>query len=586
MTDFAPDSSTLPPAIAEWVQVNPLPTQLLDEDGEPLLTNGAFTDLLSQLGWGSGDLLSELLLTQGEDSPAPREWLANLRPGECLVRKLWPERDEPYTFHLVKLVLSEGSCICCMLMPTEDHSETRFTGILNAMTCFVLEFDARGKVSYLNDPLRAHLGYALRELRRLTHLRQLLDGFSEDELRRRLAEVGERGRVHFRGKLIRQDGTAIPMEMSIVGSQSGGESLYLLSARDIGAQLAHEATLNTALAAAERQAEASKGEIRDLRARLGRQAGETRPVYRSEAFGSVVRRVHHLAELNVPVLITGEPGTGKRLLARHLHELSRRADRSLVTVDCAALPPALVGRELFGGATAPGGLRAAAGGTLLLHAVEALPPPVQAKLARFLQDGEFTSRYGDQAATVDVRILCTTTQDLQSLVDEGAFLAELFYRLNVSRVASIPLRKRRDDIPPLIVHFIQQCNQRFGKEISGVAATTVNRLEAYDFPGNVGELKRLIERAFITATEGVLPVIVPPDMPAPGGSASQAPPVLDLFDGTLTAFVSFEEYQRRYIQLVLDSTGGKVSGPGGAADILQMHPQTLFSKLRKLGIRR
>ena len=582
MAESSPTDHTVPRPIEEWVRANPLPTQLLDQDGQPLLANAAYTELLIQLHRTSDELLAELL-PPGEEIPrVPREYLPTLRPGDCLVRQLWLERNKPYTFHLIKLALTDRSCVCCMLMPGDNPAENRFTGILNAIACFVLEFDARGNLSYINDPLREHLGYAPRDLRRLEHLRQLLHGFRSSELERRLEEVSERGRVHFRDQLIRRDGTASPMEMSIVASQTPNESLYLLTARDIGAQLAHETTLTAALAASERQTEASESKIRDLRRRLDHREGDGHLVYQSEAFAAVVRHIHQLAELNIPVLITGEPGSGKRRIARYLHERSPRADRPFVTVDCAALPPALVGRELFGDPNTPGGLRAGAGGTLLLCAVDALAPPVQTQLARVLQAGEFSAGDGAGFVTVDVRVLCTTTRDLKALVDAGNFKADLFYRLGAAQVATIPLRERQEDVHPLIGHFIVRFNRRFGKEISGVDETTLQRLEAYSFPGNVRELEALVERAFVTASEGLLPLI----LPATDGTGEEKLPVLDLFNGTLTEFVSFEEYQRKYIQLVVDNTGGKVSGPGGAAEILQMHPQTLFSKLRKLGIRR
>ncbi|WP_116105121.1 sigma 54-interacting transcriptional regulator [Lewinella sp. IMCC34191] len=584
MPDSAFSSSTVPPPIAEWVRANPLPTQLLGGEGEPLLANAAYAELLRQLGSRGDDMLAQLLAAPSETALTQRAWLATLRPGECLVRQLRPVGNQRYTFHLVKLALSEGNYLCCMLMPGEYPAEAHLSGILNAIPFFVLEFDAVGKVSYLNDPLREHLGYALRDVRRPGHLRQLLDGFRAEELQHRLAEVGERGRVHFRGTLIRQDGTTLPMEMSIGAGQVPNERLYLLTARDVGAQLAYEATLNAALAAAEREAQASAGEIRDLRVRLKRQAGDTDLAYRSEAFGAVLNRIRDLADLDVPVLVTGEAGSGKRFIARQIHRLSRRAERRLITVDCAVLPPALVGGELFGDQTTPGGLVAGDGGTLVLNAVEKLPLPVQARLAHVLREGKWTSVDGEETFTVAVRVLCTTSGDLKARVKAGSFSADLFHRLSGARVAAIPLRERREDIALLIGHFLQRYNAQFDREISGVDATTLQRLEAYSFPGNVRELQTLVERAFTTAHEGPPPLA--PEVPAVGDPRTEALPVLDLFDGTLTEFVSFEAYQRKYIQLVLASTGGKVSGSGGAAEILQMHPQTLFSKLRKLGIRR
>ena len=576
MPESPVSSSFVPSPIAEWLAASPLATQLLDAKGEPLLANAAYSEMLTRMGWSGPELLAKLLAAPNDVPLTQQAWLATLAAGECLVRQLGSGTRERHTFHLVKLVLSHGSFICCMLMPVEESSEARLTGILNTIPVFILELDMRGNVSYLNDPLRQRLGYALRELRRPVHLRDLLEDYRSDDLSQRLAEVGKRGRVHFRGRLRGKDGTSIPMEMSLVAGEVPSEGLYLLTARDIGAQLAHEATLAAALSAAEQQAQASEREVRDLRSRLDRQSGNVEIHSESEAFRAVVRRVRDLADVDIPVLITGEPGSGKRFLARTLHQHSRRAARPLVMLNCALLPPEIVGRELFGDRSTPGALRAGAGSTLVLHAVDALSTPVQRSLAQALQAREFVPVEQDGVIAVSVRIVCTTTRDLQALVDAGQFSADLSYEVSAESVATIPLRERREDIHQLVGQFIQKFNRHFGRNISGVDATTLRRLEAYSFPGNVRELESLIERAFSTATEGDLPLVLPPD----------TLPVLDLFDGTLTEFVSFEEYQRKYIQFVLDSVGGKVSGPGGAAEILQMHPQTLFSKLRKLGIRR
>ncbi|WP_198661614.1 sigma 54-interacting transcriptional regulator [Lewinella sp. IMCC34183] len=581
MTDSEPPPLTLPPSIAEWVRANPLPTQLLTGDGGVLITNAAFSTLLNQLGRGPDDLLTDLLPTGWELPVSQKGWFATLRSGECLVKKLRLRGDQRYTFHLVKLTLPGGVCLCCMLMPGDDLSEARLVGILNSIACYVMEIDTRGNLSYLNDPLRERLGYALGDLKRLGHVRQLWDRFRTDELLRLLAEVDNHGQVQFRGGLTRKDGKVMPMEISIVASQLPNESLYLVTARDVAAKFSHEVSLNTALVEVGEYARTVENENHDLRAKLNYRVEETHLVYRSAAFGAVVRRIQHVAPGDDCVLITGEPGTGKQLIGRAIHELSRRADQPLITVDCAALPPALLERELFtyqpdtfakAANLRPAYYQAAAGGTLLLREIGALPLPMQARLLEMME-GE---------TTPPVRLLATTNLDLQRLAERGSFRAELLDRLNVYPVACIPLRERRADIYPLVRHFIDTFNQQYGNGISGIDATSLRHLQAYHFPGNIRELEQIVERAYILAAGG----LPPQPQPTKASRHPGKPPELNLFDGMLTEFVAFEEYQRKYLQRVLDSAAGKVSGEGGAAEILGMHPQTLFSKLRKLGIRR
>ncbi len=571
---------------------NPLPTQLLSGEGGVLITNAAFSELLEQLGRRSDDLLADLLPTGWTLPLSQQGWFATLRIGECLVKQLLMGGNQRYTFHLVKLSLSGGACLCCMLMPSDDISETRLVGILNSIACFVMELDSRGNISYLNDVLRERLGYGLGELGRLVHLRQLWQEFRTAELLRLLGEVDRHGQVRFRGGLTRKDGAVIPMEIVIVSSQPPNDSLYLLTARDIAPRPAHKASLKTALVEVEQYAQSVEDENHELRARLNYRVEETRLVYRSAAFEEVVPRIQHVAPSEAPVLITGETGSGKQLVARSIHELSWRADHPLISVDCASLPPTLVERALFGNQTdtlvkpadqGPAYLEAARGGTLLLREIGALPLPVQARLLRVLEAASVTASQPEAKGYADVRLIATTHRDLLRSTEAGSFRGDLYDRLNRHTVACIPLRERRTDIYPLLHHFIDKFNQQYGRAVSGVDATTLRHLEAYSFAGNVRELEGMVQHAYLAAAGESPP---PSSLKTTDGDRGEKTPELNLFDGMLTEFIFFEDYQRKYLQRVLDSVEGKVSGTGGAADILGMHPQTLFSKLRKLGIRR
>ena len=592
MADSEPYPFALPPTILEWVNSNPLPTQLLSEVGGVLVTNTAFAELLAQLGRRPDDVLTDLLPT-GWDLPLSEQgWFATLRIGECLVKQLRLGGQQRYTFHLVKLSLSGGACLCCMLMPSDDVSETRLVGILNSIACFALELDSRGNISYLNDALRERLGYVLSDLSHLKHLRQLWQEYRTSEMLRLLGDVDHHGQVHFRGGITAKDGAVIPMEICIVASQPPNNSLYLLTARDIAPRLAPKAPLKTALVEVEPDTQTVAEENLELRARLKQRLEETHLVYRSAAFGAVLRRVQHLAPSDTAVLIIGESGTGKQLIARSIHEMSRRAGRPLLTVDCAALSPALLERVLFGNhrdsfadATAqPQGLfEAATGGTLLLREIGQLSLPLQARLLRALEGGDTIPPLRGRDIRATVRVLATTSREVSALAESGKFRTDLLNRLGVHSINCVSLRERQADIHPLVHHFIDKFNRQYGRGVSGIDATTLRHLEGYTFPGNVRELERMVEYAFTPETDR--PEGEPSETTAQGMPAAKAPQ-LQLFDGMLTQFVSFETYQRKYLLRVLDSTEGQVSGAGGAAAILGMHPQTLFSRLRKLGIRR
>lgn len=558
-----------------------------------LTANPAFADLLGVLGLTTDAFLRGPLAGAPEGDGAADAYYAALAPGQCIVRRLAVGPQQHYTFHLVKLALPIGCCLCCMLMPDQDPSHARFSGLLNDIACFVAEIDAKGNISYLNDRLLNHLGYPSGDRNQPDHLSDLMVTYYADNLQRWLREIKSEGVIRFRKEFTDRRGAGHLMEISLVASSEPNQSLFLLTARDLTIQLEHESTLTDTL----RQAEQTAGDLRtqnaQLRARLDRRLADTGLVYGSEPFSGVIERIQHVAPTPAPVLITGETGTGKELIARTIHRLSSRADHPFVVVDCANLPPARIESSLFGyrkgaftGAVSDqiGRFAAADKGTLFFDEIGELPLPLQTRLLRVLKDGQYTSLGGNAYRALDVRVVASTHRDMEKWVEQGKFRSDLYYRLNVFPVVVPPLRERMDDLQPLIAHFVKRFNRKYAKRITGIDATTLARVAEYNFPGNVRELENMVEHAFIVSSGKLLPLAVPSPQAEPVSDAIK--PVLDVFDGTLTEFLSFDEYQRKYIQLVLDSTAGKVSGPGGAAEILKIHPQTLFSKLRKLGIRR
>jgi DNA-binding NtrC family response regulator len=305
--------------------------------------------------------------------------------------------------------------------------------------------------------------------------------------------------------------------------------------------------------------------------------GESAALYR------VREQIAQVASTDSTVLIQGETGTGKELVARAIHDNSARRERPLIKINCAALPRELVESELFGhekgaftGAIQQrrGRFELADGGTLFLDEVGELPLEAQAKLLRVLQEREFERIGGARSLHVDVRVIAATNRDLHAEVGAGRFRADLYFRLNVFPIVLPPLRERRDDIPRLLQHFVARTARRLGRAVDGLSPVFLERARAYDWPGNIRELENLVERALIMSRGGILdarelfPVPATLARPEPTG------------DGTL------EEVERAHIRRVLDATCWRIEGDHGAAHRLGLNPSTLRGRMRKLGIQK
>jgi PAS domain S-box-containing protein len=308
-------------------------------------------------------------------------------------------------------------------------------------------------------------------------------------------------------------------------------------------------------------------------------------VGRSGTLVAVLQRVSRVAATDSTVLINGETGTGKELIARAIHSASSRKGKPVIKLNCAALPGGLVESELFGhekgaftGATArkPGRFELADGGTLFLDEVGELPLDAQAKLLRVLQEREFERVGGTTPVRADVRVIAATNRDLARMVKDGKFREDLFYRLNVFPVHLPPLRERADDVPLLVQFFVGKFAARMGKAVTGVTAGTMELLVAYPWPGNIRELENVIERAVILAdgpeAEIDPEVLAVPAGPRPTGGEPGANSLLSV--------------EREHILAVLGQANWVIEGPGGAAKVLALHPNTLRSRLKKLGISR
>ncbi len=300
---------------------------------------------------------------------------------------------------------------------------------------------------------------------------------------------------------------------------------------------------------------------------------------KSGAIRKVLLQVEQVANTDSTVLILGETGTGKELLARAIHNLSGRKNRPMIRLNCAALPATLIEAELFGrekgaytgaSTTQVGRFEAAHGSTIFLDEIGELPLELQAKLLRVLQEGQLERLGSTRPIDVDARVIAASNRNLASAVKEGRFREDLYYRLNVFPIAVPPLRERREDIPLLAWSMVKEFGHVFGKTIERIPRKNMEALERYPWPGNVRELRNMIERAMILSNSPTLCVELPDTSSAP--ASSQA--------------ITLEEMARAHILSVMEKSGWRVRGPNGAAAILGLKPTTLDSKMKKLGIHR
>jgi PAS domain S-box-containing protein len=303
-------------------------------------------------------------------------------------------------------------------------------------------------------------------------------------------------------------------------------------------------------------------------------------VGQSDAIKYVLFKLAQVAPTNTTVLITGETGTGKELVARAIHSASTRKDRAFIKVNCGALAPSLIESELFGhekgaftgaGARKLGRFELANGGTIFLDEIGELPLELQVKLLRVIQENEFERLGGTKTIKADVRIIAATNRNLKLEVENGTFREDLWYRLNVYPITVPPLRQRKEDIPLLVEHFVNAYAKKFGKTITSVSPRALQTFFNHSWPGNVRELANTIERAVTHAKGSVLHSIDRFE------ETSEEPPF---------STKTLEEVEREYITRTLENTGWRIEGPHGAANVLGLNPSTLRTRMLKLGIQR
>ena len=324
-----------------------------------------------------------------------------------------------------------------------------------------------------------------------------------------------------------------------------------------------------------------------LKTEIEEDLGFSKIIGKSNPLLYVLGRIRQVAETDAIVLVQGETGTGKELVSRAIHQASRRSDRAFLKVNCAALSNQLVESELFGhekgaftGATQmrKGRFEAADGGTLFLDEVSEIPLETQAKLLRVVQEGQFERVGSSKSIHVNVRIIAATNHQLEKEVADGRFRADLYYRLNVFPITVPPLRKRRDDIPLLVDFFVPRIASRMGKHVDQIPPGVLEILKNYEWPGNIRELRNVLERAVIATPDRVLRLaeslkVIKGEQRRGSGSDPEK-------------LESLDNVSRRHIVQVLKTVNWRVEGPQGAAEILGLKPSTLRSRMRRLGIKR
>ncbi|MBS4047682.1 MAG: sigma 54-interacting transcriptional regulator [Alphaproteobacteria bacterium] len=467
--------------------------------------------------------------------------------------------------------------------------------ILSAAGEGIYGVNAEGKTTFVNPAAERMLGYTAEELvgqdiHSMVH-HSHADGSHYPGHDCPIYGAFRDGHIHTVGDEVfwRKDGTSFWVEYTSTPIRDRGAVVgAVVVFRDVSLKREADEKLRAALEEVESLRQKLELENAYLQEEIRAESNHRGIIGTSAAIQSVLRQVELVAPTDATVLVTGESGTGKELIARAIHEASKRLDRPLIRVNCAAIPRELFESEFFGHVKGAftGALRdrigrfeLADGGTLFLDEVGEIPLELQGKLLRVLQEGQFERVGEERTRHVDVRVIAATNRDLKSEVRKGRFREDLYFRLNVVPIESVPLRERRADIPLLAAHFLRGTGRKLKTEGLRLSEGDMRRLAGYDWPGNVRELENMIERAAILARDGRLRIELPDSAHRPAAVAVEntaAPSLLTDADR--------RDRDRANITAALQSCGGRIFGPNGAAALLGVKPTTLASRIKVLGI--
>jgi formate hydrogenlyase transcriptional activator len=476
-------------------------------------------------------------------------------------------------------------------------SETRYRRLFETAQDGILILDAdTGKIDDVNPFLTDMLGYTHEEFtgKKLWEIGAFRD---VEASKAALMELQRKGYVRYEDlPLRRKDGQEIDVEFVSNVYTVNNHEVIQCNIRDITDRKFIAKALQKAHEELEQRVEERTAELRTALSeiKIMKDQLEVENIYfrhenkmkhrfenilgQSDGLKYVLYRAEQVAPTDTTVLILGETGTGKELIASAIHELSPRKERPLITVNCAALPANLIESELFGrekgaftGADTRqiGRFEVAHGSTLCLDEIGELPMELQAKLLRVIQHSEFERLGSSRTIKVDVRTIATTNRDLEEEVRKGRFRQDLYYRLNVFPITVPPLRQRKDDIPLLVQAFVERYSKKLGKQITSIQKETMKALQDYPWPGNIRELENIIERAIILCPGPVLQLTDRLEIPSPS------------FSSTVK---TLEETERNQILKILSETRWRIEGKDGAGAVLGLHPSTLRARMHKLGI--
>ena len=577
----------------------------LDQEGKGTFVNPA---AIAMTGWTEADVIGQPVHEKHHHSKAdgehyPKEECpiyAALKDGDVhhiTDEVFWRKDGSNFPVHYTSTPIWENGIIVGAVVVFQDVSEIKRAEtalallqrrnelLLSAVGEGICGFDCEGRVTFINPAATALLAWPNHNLSgQSIHDIFGLNEPNADEYCPVQNIVQGKKRYQASDKVFwRHDSTSFPADfVSTPIMEDNRLQGVVVVFRDITEHKLAEKKLNTALSEIEQLKNRLQAENIYLQEQINLDHKFEDILGQSQSLKTVLHQVEQVAPTDTTVLILGETGTGKELFARALHNLSQRNNRPLVKVNCAALPVNLIESELFGhekgsftGATARriGRFELAHEGTIFLDEIAELPLELQAKLLRVLQESEIERLGNSKTININVRVIAATHRDLKKMVADGSFREDLYYRFSVFPLTLPPLRERQRDISLLVQWFINKYTQKMGKEINHIPQTVMDNLLNYNWPGNVRELENVIERAVILSPEQTLQIPILQN-------SENRPKVND------TALLPLADMEKIHIIKVLENTGWLISGELGAATILQMHPNTLRSRMSKLGIRR